>query len=357
MDMNQQQTRSFLPDFCSVRMLFIVVLLGELLAIILTLTPVPQNQDRIADLALYSLFTQWIVLSCTAALCLTRNHLNRLSDFWAASLSYCLTLLISLIITELAWWIFRVRPVLVAGASPEALQGHAQFMLQCMGISAIVSALSLRYFYIQHQWRKNIESEANARIQALQSRIRPHFFFNCMNTIASLTRKNPVLAEEATEDLADLFRVYLQETNRQSTLAAEIDLCKRYLRIESHRFGDRLETIWETDDLPEDAQLPTLTLQPILENAIYHGIEPLADGGVIHIHGSRNDNEITIRIDNPLPSAEKLAQHSGNQMAQDNIRQRLSVFYGGKGHLLTHIDEQRYITEITVPYPYESPDR
>ena len=133
-------------------------------------------------------------------------------------------------------------------------------------------------FYIQHQWRKNIESEADARVQALQSRIRPHFLFNCMNTIASLTRKDPKLAEEATEDLADLFRVSLQEAKRMSTVAEEISLCKRYLRIESHRFGDRLKTVWETDNLPEHAQLPNLTLQPILENAIYHGIEPLTEG-------------------------------------------------------------------------------
>lgn len=353
MDMNQQQTRSFLPDFCSVRMLFIVVMLGELLAITLTLTPVPQNQDRIADLALYSLFVQWIVLSCTAALCLSRNHLNRLSDFWAASLSYLMTLLISLIITEMAWWMFRVRPALPG----EVLSGHGQFLLQCMGISAIVSALSLRYFYVQHQWRKNIESEANARIQALQSRIRPHFFFNCMNTIASLTRKDPMLAEEATEDLADLFRACLQEASRLSTLTEEIALCKRYLRIESHRFGDRLEIIWDTDDLPEALQLPNLTLQPILENAIYHGIEPLPKGGVIHIRGRINDHTASIRIENPIPPGEHPSQHAGNQMAQDNIRQRLFVYYGAKGRLQTHVDEQRYITEITLPYPYENTDR
>jgi two-component system sensor histidine kinase AlgZ len=353
MAMNQQQARSFLPDFCSVRMLFVVVLLGELLAIVLTLTPSTQTQDRTADLALYSLFIQWIVLSCTAALCMSRNYLNRLSDFWAASLSYLLTLLIALLITELAWWVFHVRSV----PASSTLTGHGAFLFQSMGISAIVSALSLRYFYIQHQWRKNIESEANARIQALQSRIRPHFFFNCMNTIASLTRKDPVLAEEATEDLADLFRVSLQEAKRMSTVAEEISLCKRYLRIESHRFGDRLETVWETGDLPENAQLPTLTLQPILENAIYHGIERLPEGGVIHIRGQVSPNQITITIDNPLPPSEAVDHHHGNQMAQDNIRQRLSAYYGDKAVLITESDNQRYITKVTVPYPYENTDR
>ncbi len=352
MTMNQQQAHSFLPDFCSLRMLFVVLLLGELLAIILTLTPSTPGQDRIANLALYSLFIQWVVLSCTAALCLSRNYLNRMSDFWAATLSYCLTLLIALAITELAWWFFHVRPALT-----DRLAGHGSFFFECMGISAIVSALSLRYFYIQHQWRKNIESEAEAQVQALQSRIRPHFLFNCMNTIASLTRKDPKLAEEATEDLADLFRVSLQEAKRLSTVAEEISLCKRYLRIESHRFGDRLKTIWETDDLPGHAQLPNLTLQPILENAIYHGIEPLPEGGVIHIRGQSHANEISITIDNPLPAGENADHHKGNQMAQNNIRQRLAAHYGDKGQLLTQVEDHRYITKIILPYPYENTDR
>lgn len=351
--MNQRQARSFLPDFCSVRMLFIVVLMGELLAIVLTLTPSAPTQDRMADLALYSLFIQWIVLSCTGTLCLSRNSLNRLSDFWAASLSYLLTLLISFIITELAWWLFHAR---LAPAGP-SLSVHVDFLLRCMGISAIVSALSLRYFYIQHQWRKNIESEANARVQALQSRIRPHFFFNCMNTIASLARKDPALAEEATEDLADLFRVYLQEASRMSTVAEEISICKRYLRIESHRFGGRLKTVWEVDGLPKGAELPTLTLQPILENAIYHGIEPLPEGGVIHIHGQATGKQITITIINPLPPEKTVGQRKGNQMAQENIRQRLSACYGDRGMLITESDNLRYITKIIVPYPYENTNR
>ncbi len=350
--MSRQLAHSFLPDFCDVRMLFVVLLLGELLAIVLTLTHSTLAQERIIDLALYSLFIQWIALSCAAALCLSRNHLSRLSDFWAASLSYCLTLLISLLITELAWWMFHVKPALT-----DRPLGHGAFLFECMSISAIVSALSLRYFYIQHQWRKNIESEAEARVQALQSRIRPHFLFNCMNTIASLTRKAPKLAEEATEDMADLFRVSLQEAKRMSTVAEEISLCKRYLRIESHRFGDRLKTVWETDDLPEHAQLPNLILQPVIENAIYHGIEPLPEGGVIHILGRLSSNEIIITIENPLPSRESAEHQKGNQMAQDNIRQRLSAYYGGKGRLLTQVEDCHYITKIIWPYPYENTDR
>ncbi len=349
MAINQRQACSFLPDFCSVRILFIVVLLGELLAIVLTLTPSSQTRNHIENLALYSLFIQWVALSCTATLCLSRNYLNILPDFWAASLSYLLTLLTAFLIAELTWWIFHVRSV----PADAALTGHGAFLFQSMGISAIVSALALRYFYIQHQWRKNIESEANARVQALQSRMHPHFFFNCMNTIASLTRKDPALAEEATEDLADLFRASLQEAKRMSTVAEEIALCKHYLRIESHRFGDKLKTVWETDDLPDNVPLPALTLQPILENAIYHGIELLPDGGVIHIRGQVAPHQIVIMIDNPLPPSETADHHYGNQMAQNNIRQRLSAHYGDQAILVTKSDNQHYMTKVVVPYPHE----
>ena len=349
--MEPRRQHSFLPDFCSARMLFVVVLLGELLAIVLILTPVGKTgRERIADLPLYSLFIQWIILSCMALLCLMRNHLNRLADVWAASLSYLLTLLVAAVITEFTWHLHIY--VFTPGSQ---LSTHTGFFFRHLGISAIISALCLRYFYVQHQGRKNLEAEANARIQAMQARIRPHFLFNCMNTIASLTRGNPALAEQATEDLADLFRVNLSDASRPATLAEEITLCRRYLRIEAHRFGKRLVVEWRTDTLPEDAQLPALTLQPILENAIYHGIEHLPEGGIIHISGQQLDKEIIICIDNPLPTAGE--RHQGRQIAQDNIRQRLSAYFGNRGKLIVESKDQLYLTKIVIPYPYENSDR
>lgn len=351
MNLKQQKMHSFLPDFCGVHTLFVVILLGELLAIVLTLNFVAHTRNHFVVLAMYSLFIQWIALFCVAALCFAKDSLNRLTDFWVASLSYLLILLISLTITELTWWIFYVKlalPYLI-------VTKHEVFLLRCMGTSAIVGALALRYFYVKHQWQKNIESEANAKLQALQSRIRPHFLFNCMNTIASLTRKDPILAEQTTEDLADLFRVYTQETKRMSTVSEEILLCQRYLRVESSRLGDRLQVIWETDNLPSTLQLPTLTLQPILENAIYHGIELLPEGGKIHIQSEIMTNKIIITITNPSPLNNN-TEHQGNQMALENIRQRLAIHYGSQGLLLTKCDEQLYTTNIILPYPHENTD-
>lgn len=349
----KKSSDTFLPNFCEARILFIVVLLGELLAITLIFKPSATIDDFIADLALYSIFIQWVALSCLATLCCTRNYLNNLPDIWAASLSYCLILSVSLIVIELVWQIGRVKTGL---SYSNFTNNHGAFILRCLSISAIVGALVLRYFYIRHQWHKNIRLEAEARLQALQARIRPHFFFNCMNTIASMTRKKPAVAEQITEDLAGLFRVYLQEPVHLSTLAEEIALCKRYLSIESHRFGDRLRVIWEIDELPTTMEFPLLILQPVIENAVYNGIEPSSAGGTIRIRGEILADKIMITVANPLP-AEGNIIYQGNHMAQENIRQRLSACYEGKGTLLIEADGQQYQAKIIVPYADENIDR
>ena len=114
----------------------------------------------------------------------------------------------------------------------------------------VVTALALRYFYVTHEWRHNVELQAKARVHALQARIRPHFLFNSMNTIAALTRSNPARAEEAVQDLADLFRANLNEKRNQIPLAEEIDVARTYQRMEQLRLGDRLRVDWKIDSLP-----------------------------------------------------------------------------------------------------------
>ena len=343
---------SFLPDFCGVRMAFVVVLIGELLAMVLTLSETDYYGNWASDLALKSLFIQWVALSSVALLCISRSRLNILPDHWAATLSYLLVLTVSLLISELAWQLLGRE-----GMSALTTQSHGMFILRSLSISAIVGALALRYFYVQHQWRKNIESEAEARIQALQARIRPHFLFNCMNTIASLTRTRPKLAEEAIEDLSGLFRASLKDARQLSKLEDEVSLCRRYLNIENHRLGNRLQVDWDIDALPMNAPLPPLLLQPLIENAIYHGIELLPDGGTIHIKGTTDNDFIRLVIDNPLPPEGHKDQHSGNQLGQENTAQRLNALFGTQGKLEVKIDNHRYIVEITIPSHAKDTDR
>ncbi|MFQ5660993.1 MAG: sensor histidine kinase [Gammaproteobacteria bacterium] len=345
---------SFLPDFCGTRSVFVVIVVGELLAIILTLAQPPQVTDRLFELALYSLFIQWIALTCVATLCLSRSYLNHLQDHWVATLSYAITLVVSLVITEIAWWLFIQWPAW----EEYSRYDHGLFLGRSMSISAIVCALALRYFYVQQQWRRRIKSESEANFQALQSRIRPHFLFNCLNTIASLTRRQPALAEQAIEDLADLFRISLHDARQSTTLHDEVELCKRYLRIEKHRLGERLTVEWQIDALPGDITFPPLSLQPLLENAIYHGIELLPQGGTIRIAGAVGTKSLTITIENPLPETHpKTGEQAGNRLAQENIGRRLSALYRQTGLLKITTDERNYRVTITIPLNHENTDR
>ncbi len=340
----------FLPDFCSVRMVFAVVVISELLAIVLTLAPMESRSGRWGDLSITSLFIQWVGLSSAAVLCISRPRLSRMSETQAAISSYLLLLITTLVITELAWWISQEMPHAGIGNQWRFGSRHNDLLLRNLGISAIVSALVLRYFYVQQQWKQNMRAEAEARLQALQSRIRPHFLFNSLNTIASLTQISPKQAEEAVENLADLFRNSMADASHQITLREELALSHRYLDIEKLRLGDRLQLRWCIDELPGDALVPRLIIQPLLENAIYHGIETLGTGGIIGIDGHQYDQEIYISISNPLAAQEDAGQHEGNRIAVENIRQRLAAIYGEQGSLTTQADADSYITTITLPY-------
>ena len=184
----------FLPDLCGLRPLFVIVVVGELIAITLVLALYGTRAMALEEFALISLLTQWLGLSAAAVLCVSRRYLMRFSENAAIVVSYCLMMLAFATVAELAWQVSAI----VGGAIITI--GHHDFLVRVLAIGAIVTALVLRYFYLQHHWRLRTISEAGARLEALQARIRPHFLFNCMNTIASLTRTDPASAEKAIED-------------------------------------------------------------------------------------------------------------------------------------------------------------
>jgi two-component system sensor histidine kinase AlgZ len=201
---------------------------------------------------------------------------------------------------------------------------------------------------VQHQWRRNVQAEARARLQALQSRIRPHFLFNSMNTIAGLTRERPELAEEVVEDLADLFRAGLADSRQRVGLGEEIEMARRYLRIEALRLGDRLRVDWRIGDLPLDLPVPPLILQPLLENAVYHGIEPRAEGGEIRVEGRREGGAVVFVLRNPVHGAAP-RRREGHRMALENIRQRLALAYGDEGALTVRSTDGVFEVRIRLP--------
>jgi len=339
-----QQEPLFLPSFCDIRMVFAVVVIAELLAFVLVLAS--SHNDPWSELGLISLFVQWIALSSAAVLCLTRPMLTRIGNTAAALSSYLLLLLTTAVITELAYRVGGLQ------AQPGGV-GHAGFLFRNLGISAILSALVLRYLYVQHQWRQKIQAEAQARVQALQARIRPHFLFNSMNSIASLTRSDPVRAEQAVQDLSDLFRISLHDASERVTLEDELEVAQGYLRMEALRLGDRLQVEWDIERLPRKRLVPSLILQPLLENAVYHGVEPLPQGGLISISGMAEGRRVSITVRNPrVPdTAGKPLRSNGNRIALENIRLRLQLAFGDQAGVA--LRETGDLFETTLYFPRE----
>ncbi|MCW8901247.1 MAG: histidine kinase [Gammaproteobacteria bacterium] len=340
----------FLPNLCGIRAVFFVVLIAELFAFFLALAPmdIPMSQ-RWYQLGLISLFVQWCALASCSILCIARPYLRRFSNIKAGIISYIIVLAVISIITELTYYFIYANSVELYPQS-----WHLHFFLRNLAMGAILTGPVLRYFYIQNQWRQNVRAETESRVQALQSRIRPHFLFNSMNTIASLTRSDPEKAETAVENLADLFRVSLSDARKQVSLEEELELCRRYIEIEQLRLGDRLNVEWDLD-VPNDAQVPALLLQPLLENAIYHGIESQTEGGSIKIKGALNDKQIVFILSNSMPDKNSPQRQHGNQIAQDNVRERLSALYAHRGKL--DITETDHTYQVSLQFPYERPDQ
>ncbi len=336
-------SEGFLPNFCEGRNVVLVIAGAEVLALILSLAQDVTGAEFGTRLLLISLFTQWVALTSVAILCYFNRKVNDEDTRKTIALTYGIILSVTALFSLASLWLIRS---LYLQVSPEFA---GQFVLRNLVICAIVTALVLRYFYVQHQWKSNTEAEAKARIQALQARIRPHFLFNSMNLIASLTRTNPDEAEAAVVDLAHLFRVSLAEKN-MLTLKEELQVTKRYLSIEKHRLGDRLKVEWEIDeDIDMYTKLPALMLQPLVENALYHGIEPLTEGGTVKISLLNKPDAIEVRVANPLSTRSGQREHKGNQMAQENIRQRLQLAYGDEGKLNIDARDDLYVVSFRIP--------
>ena len=337
----------YLPNFCTSRATLAVVLIVELTALILTLARQSAAVDLWTDLVRTSLFMLWIGLTGSALLCVLRPWLMRLSvAAGSAAVLGLLTLLVAAI-SLCAYYLGRTRFVVESGGATLFPDAPVGFVLRNVWIGLVVSGLALRYFYVAHEWRRSIELRAAARVHALQARIRPHFLFNSMNTIAALTRTDPPRAESAVQDLADLFRATLSEKHHTITLAEELEVARTYQRMEQLRLGARLRVEWKTDSLPGQALVPGLMIQPLLENAIYHGIEPRSEGGTVTITGEINGGLITVVVRNPLGAGPQ--QRDGNRLALANIRERLDLMYGERALMKSGTFDGEYIVTLRFP--------
>ncbi|OIQ96902.1 sensor histidine kinase YpdA [mine drainage metagenome] len=210
----------------------------------------------------------------------------------------------------------------------------------------ILTAITLYYFYLHH--RAYSPALIEARLQALQARIRPHFLFNSLNAVLSLIRSQPKQAETALEDMADLFRVLMADNRDLVPLAQEIALCRQYLSLEKLRLDERLIVKWQIDDVPPDTLIPPLILQPLIENAVYHGIEPLATNGTITIQIYTKSSEVHLVLTNPYTAHGN--HQNGNKMALKNIKERLTLHFDLEASLKTKQANGEYQVHITLPY-------
>ncbi|MEO8302602.1 MAG: histidine kinase [Betaproteobacteria bacterium] len=229
--------------------------------------------------------------------------------------------------------------------APLALLRHLMFAL-------LTFAVLVGYFALRAKALS--PAIAESRLQALQARIRPHFLFNSINAVLSLVRSDPKQAETALLDMADLFRVLMKDNRELVPLRDEIELCRQYLALEKLRLTDRLQVEWHLNSMPADALVPPLVLQPLLENAVYHGIEPSSATGVVSINIFYRGGEVHAILRNPY-QADGGRHHAGNKMALGNIRERLKLHFDAEGSLESRVRDAIYEVHIRMPYRTTKP--
>ncbi|MBI5428840.1 MAG: histidine kinase [Nitrosomonadales bacterium] len=354
-----------LPNFRNLGITLRILLISIGLALLLAFMQasawrdVPQQMMQIA-----TIFTPVLLLSLLL-LWAAQPRLERLSYLHGALAVTALPLLLTWAIYYLGNRIF------------DPVGGNDNYFNAARyGLFAItVCALLLLYFWLRSQALSSALHDA--RLQALRARIRPHFLFNTINTVLSIIRTQPREAETALENMADLFRMAMSDMQDLVPIHKEIQLSRQYAELEQLRMGERLGISWKIEGVPQDALIPPLLLQPLLENAVYHGIEPLPKGGNIDIVLRCNGDEVQIRVENPCaphnvrqrmddttgsynlanlslqPTDKK--PHKGNKMALHNIRERLALLFDSEARYKVETGKDFYRVEIVLPYVKERP--
>ena len=328
--------KSFIPNLCDPQNLLIVILSVQILAFVITLI---KSNETLIDwqiLGFASLTLHCIGLSASACLCLVRSALGEQSIVRQAAFALGVVLLFSAFFSWLG-----------ADFLGYETEQKTLFITRNTLVAALICGLFLRYVYLDYVAKQREKAELGARIEALQSRIRPHFLFNSMNSIASLIAIKPEAAENAVLDLSELFRATLNTKESYVTIGEELELCKKYLNIESLRLGDRLTLEWQIDPQVLSYIIPPLTLQPLVENAIYHGIQPIPEGGAIRVEAYLKQQSVYLLISNPVSQKEK-TRH-GNQIALGNIADRLAALYSDQAIIKTSQLNEMFTTTLRLP--------
>ena len=321
-----------LPDFRNLGVALRILLLGNAAGFAAALIQASDLKQFAAQFADAAVVLEPVLLASLVAL-------YALSA-WLARQRYATGILLVLLLATVLTLLVYVATVGPAGTTTTF------GLIRAAVLALLLAAWLIAYFH----WRRRAYSPAlvDARLQALQARIRPHFLFNSINAVLSLIRSEPKRAESALEDLAELFRTLMQDNRRLTTLAQELELCRQYLNLEQLRLGSRLQIEWDVADMPSDAMAPQLLLQPLLENAIYHGIEPGLEPGTVRISIQRDQNEVLLLLSNPYHPEHQ--HRAGNRMALANIRERLALHFDVEARLDTQVVGDRFEIRMVLPY-------
>jgi two-component system sensor histidine kinase AlgZ len=332
---NHQPIPIKLPDLRNLGVQLRVLVLANVLIVIAAMLRSESLVEAWQEVLQISAAMQPVLLISMLALFVLHHQLSRLPYRLGIAAVFVLVLCLTALLRLAAAGLF----------GSEATPG----LLRLWFFSFTVTAILLLYFDMRGRALSPAITEA--RLQALQARIRPHFLFNSINAVLSLIRSDPHRAETALEDLADLFRVLMGDNRQLVPLEGEIALCKQYLALEKLRLGERLNIVWHIDNMPAEALIPPLVLQPLLENAVYHGIEPCQEGGEVTINIYRKRNEVHLALSNPYRKDGN--HHGGNKMALNNIRERLALHFDAEAQLVIKVTETQYQVHIVIPYRIE----
>ena len=335
---NQNLLPDALPDFRSLGVTLRVVLLANGMALLAAIAQAASWPDIAQRMVAISALLQPVLLSSLLLLSALNSVLARLHYWQGAAAVLLLIAMDTLAILHLGGELYA------------PLTGYGHFYLWRYALlSAAVAALSLAYFRLRTQALS--PALHRARLQALQARIRPHFLFNSIKAVLGIVRADPKRAETALEDMADLFRMAMAHQGALVPARQEVALARQYQELEQLRLGERLKVNWHRENMPDDALLPPLVLQPMLENAVYHGIEPLVEGGEIDIKLYRSGNEMHIEMYNPR--REQGSHHVGNKMALTNIRERLALQFDLEASYTVETGKDFYRVHVKLPYVRE----
>ena len=333
-------TTPILPDCCNLGITVRVLVAMNLAACLLAFASGVASGDPFDRLLEIVLILEPVTLASLVCLCALRKSVNGM----ALPVQWTVGILVPTLLTLIVCVLTRG----MVHADAETGRFALWVLTRCLAAAAI-GWLAIEYFRLRAL--SFSPSLAEARLQALQARIRPHFLFNSLNTVLGLMRGDPRRAEHTLENLSDLFRVFMRDTRELVPLDEEVVTCQQYLAIEQLRLGDRLQVVWRLDDMAADALLPSLLLQPLIENAVHHGIEPRTEPGEVSVAITRSGERVRVEILNPV--AADHPTKPGNQMALSNVRERLMLLYDMEAELKTSVDHDQFRLVLEFPYRKE----